>query len=74
MLSCAACSRLTSTPMNALSNRWRVLSDSYAIAMILLAITGLWMWARGRGAKEMVVSVFALAALATGSAFVLAFL
>ncbi len=53
---------------------WRVLSDSYAIAMILLALTGLWMWARGRGAKEMVMSVFALAALATGSAFVLAFL
>ncbi|MBS0199974.1 MAG: PepSY-associated TM helix domain-containing protein [Proteobacteria bacterium] len=55
-------------------NWWRVLSDSYAIAMILLALTGLWMWARGRGAKEMVMSVFALAALATGSAFVLAFL
>ena len=53
---------------------WRVLSDSYAISMILLALTGLWMWARGRGAKEMVMSVFALAALATGSAFVLAFL
>ncbi|WP_430759465.1 PepSY-associated TM helix domain-containing protein [Solilutibacter silvestris] len=53
---------------------WRVLSDSYAIAMILLALTGLWMWARGRGVKEMVMSVFALAALATGSAFVLAFL
>ncbi|PNS09404.1 PepSY-associated TM helix domain-containing protein [Solilutibacter silvestris] len=53
---------------------WRLLVDSYAIAMILLALTGLWMWARGRGAKEMVLSVFALAAVASGSAIVLAFL
>lgn len=53
---------------------WRVLADTYAIAMILLALTGLWMWARGRGAKEMLLSVFALAVLASGSAIALAFL
>lgn len=53
---------------------WRLLVDSYAIAMVLLALSGLWMWARGRGMKEMVMSVFALAVLASCSAFVLALL
>jgi uncharacterized protein len=38
---------------------WRLLGDSFAIAMILLGLSGLWMWARGRSAKQMAMSVFA---------------
>lgn len=53
---------------------WRVLTDSYAISMMLLALSGLWMWARGRNLRDMVLSVFALALLASGSAIALAFL
>jgi len=37
---------------------WRVLADSFAIAMVLLGLSGLWMWARGRSYRQMVVSVF----------------
>lgn len=40
---------------------WKLLADSFAIGMILLGISGIWMWARGRSAKEMIVSVFAVA-------------
>jgi hypothetical protein len=36
---------------------WRILADSFAIAMLLLGLSGIWMWARGRNAKELVVSV-----------------
>lgn len=36
---------------------WRVLADSFAIAMLLLGVSGLWMWARGRSAREMLLSV-----------------
>ena len=39
---------------------WLLLADSFAIGMLLLGISGIWMWLRGRGAKEMLVSVFAL--------------
>lgn len=38
---------------------WLLLSDSFAIAMTLLGLTGLWMWLRGRGWKQALVSVFA---------------
>ena len=38
---------------------WRLLADSFAIGMILLGVSGLWMWARGRSPKQMLVSVFA---------------
>ena len=38
---------------------WRLLADSFAIGMILLGLSGLWMWARGRSPKQMVLSVFA---------------
>ena len=37
---------------------WRVLADSFAIAMVLLGLSGLWMWARGRTYRQMVASVF----------------
>lgn len=42
---------------------WSWLVDSFAIGMILLGLTGIWMWARGRSPKDMVLSVFALASL-----------
>jgi hypothetical protein len=46
---------------------WRVLSDSFAIAMVLLGLSGLWMWARGRGWRQMTLSVFC----ASSAAFLL---
>ena len=42
---------------------WRLLSDSFAIGMLLLGISGLWMWARGRSLKQMVFSVTGLIAV-----------
>ncbi len=36
---------------------WTILADSFAIAMFLLGLSGIWMWARGRNAKELAVSV-----------------
>jgi len=42
---------------------WILLADSFALGMLLLGLSGLWMWARGRGPREMVLSVFALSAL-----------
>jgi len=38
---------------------WRLLGDSFAIGMILLGISGLLLWARGRTPKQMLLSVFA---------------
>lgn len=37
---------------------WRLLGDSFAIGMILLGLSGLLLWARGRTPKQMLVSVF----------------
>ena len=37
---------------------WRVLADSFAISMVLLGLSGLWMWARARSYRQMVLSVF----------------
>ena len=42
---------------------WSVLADSFAIGMLLLGLSGIWMWARGRSAKEMLVSVLGLSVL-----------
>lgn len=39
---------------------WILLADSFAIGMVLLGISGLWMWARGRGVKEVFASVLAV--------------
>ena len=36
---------------------WVLLADSFALAMLLLGLSGLWMWARGRNARQMAVSV-----------------
>ena len=38
---------------------WLLLADSFAIGMLLLGLSGIWMWLRGRGPKEMLLSVFA---------------
>ncbi|GAA4861638.1 PepSY-associated TM helix domain-containing protein [Luteimonas vadosa] len=38
---------------------WILLADSFAIGMILLGLSGLWMWALGRSLRQMVFSVFA---------------
>lgn len=43
---------------------WRILGDSFAIGMILLGLSGLWLWARGRTPKQMLVSVTTVSATA----------
>lgn len=42
---------------------WIVLADSFAIGMLLLGLSGMWMWLRGRSPRDMVLSVFALSTL-----------
>ena len=42
---------------------WTLLADSFAVGMLLLGLSGLWMWLRGRGPRDMVLSVFALSTL-----------
>lgn len=42
---------------------WILLADSFAIGMLLLGISGIWMWARGRSPREMVLSVMGLSTL-----------
>ena len=44
---------------------WILLGDSFALAMVLLGISGLYMWARGRSLKEMAFSVLGVASVAT---------
>ncbi|MGV8944335.1 PepSY-associated TM helix domain-containing protein [Thermomonas sp.] len=43
---------------------WILLADSFAIGMLLLGLSGMWMWARGRSPREMLVSVMGLSTLA----------
>lgn len=45
------------------SGWWILLADSFAIGMLLLGLSGIWMWARGRSAKDMVFSVMGLSTL-----------
>ena len=42
---------------------WTLLADSFAIGMLLLGLSGIWMWSRGRNARQMVASVLALSSL-----------
>ena len=42
---------------------WRLLADSFAVGMILLGLSGLWLWGRGRSLKKMLLSVFAVSVL-----------
>lgn len=44
---------------------WIALADSFAIGMLLLGLSGLWMWLRGRRPRDIVLSVFALSTLVT---------
>jgi len=44
---------------------WNLLADSFALGMLLLGLSGLWMWLRGRGPKEVLVSVLALSLAVT---------
>ena len=43
---------------------WVLLADSFALAMLLLGMSGLWMWGRGRTAREMVLSVLGASVVA----------
>jgi hypothetical protein len=42
---------------------WVLLADSFAIAMLLLGLSGIWMWARGRSGRELVLSVMGASTL-----------
>ncbi|HEX4481278.1 MAG TPA: PepSY-associated TM helix domain-containing protein [Rudaea sp.] len=42
---------------------WILLTDTFALSMVLLGITGIVMWARGRNARQMIFSIFAAALL-----------
>ncbi len=42
---------------------WILLTDTFALSMVLLGITGIVMWGRGRTPKQMVFSIFAAALL-----------
>jgi hypothetical protein len=63
--------RSSHTPLAALnrlhkgygSRWWVLLADSFAIGMVLLGLTGMWMWARGRRPRDMLLSVMGLSAL-----------
>ncbi|HMB55906.1 MAG TPA: PepSY-associated TM helix domain-containing protein [Arenimonas sp.] len=48
---------------------WILLADSFGLAMGLLGISGIVMWARGRNAKEMAVSLLGLCALVVATLF-----
>jgi hypothetical protein len=36
---------------------WNLLADSFAVGLLLLGLSGIWMWARGRTPRQMIVSV-----------------
>ncbi|MCJ0825846.1 PepSY-associated TM helix domain-containing protein [Luteimonas sp. 50] len=42
---------------------WVLLADSFALAMLLLGLSGLWLWARGRSLRQMAMSVFGVSLL-----------
>ena len=42
---------------------WVLLSDSFAIAMLLLGMSGIWMWARGRTPRQLLFSVLGASTL-----------
>jgi hypothetical protein len=42
---------------------WTLLADSFAIGMLLLGVSGICMWARGRSPREMLASVMGLSTL-----------
>ena len=44
---------------------WRLLGDSFAVCMILLGLSGLWLWLRGRSAKKITAGIVGTSAVAT---------
>jgi uncharacterized protein len=52
---------------------WRLLADSFAIGMVLLGLSGLWMWARGRSARQLLLSVGGASAVVLGLVLAAAF-
>lgn len=42
---------------------WILLADSFAIGMLLLGLSGIWMWARGRTPRQMATSVLGVSVL-----------
>ncbi|OGT60511.1 MAG: hypothetical protein A3E01_11425 [Gammaproteobacteria bacterium RIFCSPHIGHO2_12_FULL_63_22] len=52
---------------------WILLGDSFAIAMVLLGITGIIMWARGRSVPQMAFSVLGFSSLVTALVLGLAY-
>ena len=42
---------------------WKLLQDSFAVGMVLLGLSGIWMWARGRTPRQMLLSVMGLSTL-----------
>ncbi|GAB3377655.1 PepSY-associated TM helix domain-containing protein [Lysobacter fragariae] len=42
---------------------WNLLADSFALGMLLLGLSGIWMWARGRTPRQMIASILGLSAL-----------
>lgn len=53
---------------------WTLLADSFAIGMLLLGLSGIWMWARGRSGRQMLASVLGMSMLALGTVLVPALL
>ncbi|MEO8160717.1 MAG: hypothetical protein ABI588_04800, partial [Arenimonas sp.] len=46
---------------------WILLGDSFALAMMLLGISGIYMWARGRSVAQAVFSVLGAAIVVIGA-------
>lgn len=42
---------------------WVLLADSFALAMLLLGLSGIWMWARGRSPRQLAMSVLGVSLL-----------
>ncbi|MEO5628194.1 MAG: PepSY-associated TM helix domain-containing protein [Thermomonas sp.] len=42
---------------------WTLLADSFAIGMLLLGLSGMWMWSRARSPRDMLISVMGLSTL-----------
>ena len=47
---------------------WRLLGDSFAVCMILLGISGLWLWVRGRSPGRIATGIAGASAVATALA------
>ncbi|WP_240099907.1 PepSY-associated TM helix domain-containing protein [Thermomonas flagellata] len=64
--------RTTHSPLAALNRlhkavgggpAWILLADSFALAMVALGVSGIWMWARGRRPRDLLLSVMGLSTL-----------